>query len=93
MLLKTLIFDSSSSAWINDRRVNIVFLRIQETHLNEILKHRGYIYLNEIYEALCIGWNPGDENVCIRNDSADRRIDFVVDDEPNNSFSVHILTP
>lgn len=45
-------FDSSSSAWKNDPESNIFFLRQQQEAANFILKHQGFITLNEVYDML-----------------------------------------
>lgn len=92
MLLKIITFDSKIPTWMNDLKCNIYFLRKTEDYLNEILNHKGYIYLSEICEHLCVEWNPDDENVCVRNDRDDRVINFTIYVESNNSFLVHIMT-
>lgn len=58
-----LIFGKSNSkAWRGDESYNFVF------NTCKILEHsatiRGYIYLNQIYEALGFEWDPKNENVC-----------------------------
>ena len=92
MLLKTIKFDNTNPNWRNDWADNTWFLHAMELHLNTIIEHRGYIYLNQIYESLDVKWNPDDENPCIKNDGVDRprRIEFEIFKEPKNVLTVHI---
>lgn len=64
-----------------------------ENFINEFIRCYGYMYLNQICERLGVGWNPDDENPCIRTDKYDRVmfVEFELFDQPNNSFIVHIL--
>lgn len=48
------IFDDGCSGWTKDPELNLSFLRIQQSHANDILQKRGYLYLNEVYEMLGI---------------------------------------
>jgi len=43
---------ASSNNWNKDPEYNLMFLRAQERWANDRLKIYGYVYLNEIYEAL-----------------------------------------
>ena len=47
-----IIFDRNSPHWSEDEDFNLVFLLAQERYLNDLARLRGYIYLNQIYEAL-----------------------------------------
>lgn len=92
MLLKIITFDEKAYAWTNNRESNIMFLGVAERHTNEIIRHRGYMYLNQICEQLGVEWNPEDDNPCIRNDGANRLafVQFEIFNKPNNSLLVHI---
>lgn len=57
-----IIFDKENVNWKNDEGHNLMFLRATENHLKDLLNSRGYIYTNQIYEALGIKWNPKNEN-------------------------------
>ncbi len=46
------VFNSSCFSWGNDRNYNEIFLKAQETYFNDILVHKGYVYLRDVYEAL-----------------------------------------
>lgn len=59
-------FDSKNYNWKSDQECNRMFLHITEQHINDVIRARGYIYLNQIYEELGCEWNPDDRNVCVR---------------------------
>ena len=94
MLLKTFMFDEESFNWRADQNWNLSFLRMIENHVNETIRHRGYIYLNQIYEHLGVAWNPQDDNLCVINDNLKRLtfIEFELFKKPNNSFLVGIIS-
>ena len=47
-------FDVGCEGWTKDPEYNLVFLKHQQNHANEMLKARGYLFLNEVYEMLGI---------------------------------------
>lgn len=60
-----IIFDSSCYGWSTLEERNLMFIRQQEIWLNDLLRRKGYVYLNEIYEAFGVKWNPKDRNDCL----------------------------
>lgn len=73
-------FDENSSLWTKDSERNLLVIRQQERYANDILKSRGYLFLNEVYDMLdiprsragqAVGW-VYDEN----NDVGDNYVDF-----------------
>lgn len=46
------IFDETCTSWTNDREANVEYLRYTKTRFDELLKHRGYVLLKEVFEAL-----------------------------------------
>ena len=56
--MKTIIFDHDCAGWCVNRDVNVLFLEQQRCYLVEKLLNRGYVYLNEVYEALGAKWDP-----------------------------------
>jgi hypothetical protein len=59
-------FNSKTSPYATtDKECNLLFIRCYETYCNDILKARGYIYLNTIYELFGVKWNPEWENLCM----------------------------
>ena len=45
-------FDDTCRPWTKDPRYNRMFLREQERYANDLLRARGYLFLNEVYEML-----------------------------------------
>lgn len=46
------VFDEACMGWERNHEYNKVFLGMQQNYLNELLKKRGYLFLNEAYAAL-----------------------------------------
>lgn len=86
-------FDEACSGWTKDPEFNLMFLRRQQDHANEILRSKGYLVLNDVYEMLdipvtkagqVVGW-VYDEN----NEDGDSFVDFGIyriDSEPARRF-------
>jgi hypothetical protein len=64
------LFDEFSSSWNRNPEYNLVFLRSQQNYLNDKLRARGHLFLNEVYESLgldhtkegaLVGWVIGSE--------------------------------
>lgn len=64
-------FDESCANWNKDAEYNLLFLRQQQLYANDLLKSRGYVFLNEVYEMLgipktkegqLVGWVYKEEN-------------------------------
>ena len=55
-------FGDSTEYMKGDEGYNVAFIRAAERLLNDEARARGYLYLNQIYEALGIPWNPANEN-------------------------------
>ena len=47
-------FDSGSCEFQKDPEYNMMFLRRQQDYANELLRTRGYLFLNEVYDLLDI---------------------------------------
>lgn len=47
-------FDCGNTGWTKDPEANLMFLRHQEQYANDILKTRGHLFLNEVYDMLGI---------------------------------------
>jgi hypothetical protein len=47
-------FDESCSQWTKTPEYNLMFLRSQQNYFNDMLKARGHVFLNEVYDALGI---------------------------------------
>lgn len=64
-------FDSSSKAWEKDPEYNLCFLRSQQEYANDLLKTKGRLFLNEVYDMLgieptkagqIVGWIYDEDN-------------------------------
>lgn len=51
-------FDETCRGWERDATQNLFFLRQQQAFLNDRLQERGYVTLNEMYEALGMQLTP-----------------------------------
>ena len=47
-------FDDSCTQWSSEPDYNMMFLRAQQNYYNEMLRSRGHVFLNEVYDALGI---------------------------------------
>jgi len=68
-------FDESCDQWTKNPEYNLMFLRSQQNYYNDMLKSRGHVFLNEVYDALgiprtqagaVVGWmisNNGDNYI------------------------------
>jgi hypothetical protein len=45
-------FDQFAGTWSKDPQYNLVFLRCQQQWANDMLKARGHLFLNEVYDQL-----------------------------------------
>lgn len=64
-------FDCGNTGWTKDPEANLMFLRHQEQYANDILKTRGHLFLNEVYDMLgiprtsagqIVGWIYNEKN-------------------------------
>jgi hypothetical protein len=72
-------FDSKSPSWNTEPELNYIFLRCQQNWANDLLKARGHLFLNEVYDMVglsrtragsVVGW--------ILNGDGDSVVDFGV---------------
>lgn len=71
-------FDESSPNWNKNPEYNLMFLKAQENYYNDLLKARGHVFLNEVYEALGIEHTQAGAVVgwVLSEDNGDNYIDF-----------------
>lgn len=65
------IFGEDCIKWSADRRHNYFFIKAVQSYFNDLLKSRGYVFIDEIYKQLSIentkdcygiGWIYEDDN-------------------------------
>lgn len=90
-------FDAASRCWDKDPETNLTFLRAQERYANDLLKVKGRLFLNEVYEMLDIpptkagqimGWVYDPEGI-----ASDNYVDFGIYDTYRNSRFVNGYEP
>lgn len=71
------VFDSENPNWSPNRDYNLMFLRSQQTYLNQLLLAKGYVFLNDAYKILGFKETPEGQLVgwVISKDS-DNYVDF-----------------
>lgn len=83
-------FDETSAAWTKNPEFNKLFLLRQQDFANEKLRHRGYLFLNEVYDMLglprtragqLVGWTHDEKNPC-----GDNYVDFGIFGVRNSNF-------
>lgn len=47
-------FDTHSSSWNKEPEYNLIFLKCQQNWANDLLRSRGHVFLNEVYDMLGI---------------------------------------
>lgn len=84
------VFDDSSAMYEEKPEYNWMFLRAEELYMTGLLKARGHLFLNEVYDRLgfarteagqVVGWIYDEVNP-----SGDNYVDFGLDNECNASF-------
>lgn len=51
-------FDEGSERWSNAPSQNLMFLKHNQQYFNDVLKIRGHVFLNEVYDALGVPRTP-----------------------------------
>ena len=83
-------FNESCPGWSKNSEYNMVFLREQQNYANNLLKSRGHLFLNDVYDMLgiarskagqCVGWIYNTENP-----QGDNYVDFGLYDSQNIDF-------
>ena len=62
MTIDIIQIDRDMFCWAYNTTQIDVFIRTIESWINEKIRYRGYVYLNQIYESLHAPWNPQKEN-------------------------------
>lgn len=76
-------FDPVSASWSKEPEYNMIFLKCQQNYANDMLKSRGHIFLNEVYDMIgiprsqagaVVGW------ILSKNGETDNFVNFGVFD-------------
>ena len=76
-------FDPYSTSWSKEPEYNMLFLKCQQNYANDLLRSRGHVFLNEVYDMLgvprskagaVVGW------VLSKNGETDNFVNFGVFD-------------
>lgn len=74
-------FEESSGQWHKDSEYNLMFLRKQQDYANEVLRTKGYIFLNDVYNMLDIPKTKAGQVVGWKlNKDGDGYVDFGIYD-------------
>lgn len=77
-------FDEYSTYWSVQPEYNRLFLKCQQNHANDLLRARGHVFLNEVYDSLgiarskagsVVGW------ILTKDQQGDNYIDFGIFDD------------
>jgi hypothetical protein len=81
-------FDPTSTSWSKEPEYNLIFLKCQQNYANDLLKARGHVFLNEVYDMLgiprskagaVVGW------ILTPDGQTDNYINFGVFDEKSET--------
>lgn len=82
-------YDDGCLGWEKDSEYNLMFLKQQQNHANELLRSNGYLFLNDVYDMLgiprtkagqCVGWVYDEDNP-----TGDNFVDFGIYDTNKQS--------
>jgi hypothetical protein len=77
-------FDQYSTQWSKEPEYNLIYIKCQQNYANDLLKARGHVFLNEVYDMLgiersqagaVIGW------ILSKDGDTDNYIDFGIFDD------------
>lgn len=85
------VFDEGCVGWTIDSECNMMFLKLQQRYANDLLRAKGHLFLNEVYDMLgmprskagqIVGWvynpeNPIGDNYVSFGIYNDRNTDFI----------------
>lgn len=71
------VFDQNSPEWLPNAEYNMLTLKAKQTYFNDMLRARGHVFLNEVYDSLGIP-RTGNGAMCgwVLSKDGDNYIDF-----------------
>ena len=82
----SIFFDESSRNWIKDPLHNLAFLRGCQNMANDLLKSKGYVFLNDVYTMLGVDCTEAGQIVGWTLEDGDGFVDFGIYDARNARF-------
>ena len=89
------IFNEANRNWTGVAEHNMLFLKCQQNYLNDRLRARDFLFLNEVYEALGFCWTPEGQLVgwTTGDASRDKYIGFNIFDSADLQLINHSKNP
>lgn len=78
-------FDESSISWSKTPEYNLMFLKCQQNYCNDLLRSRGHIFLNEVYDLIGVPRSQAGAVVGWVKDEGDSFVDFGIFDSENGA--------
>jgi hypothetical protein len=80
-------FDEGSRYWQKDPELNRIFVQCQQNYANNLLRARGHVFLNEVYDSLGIDRSSAGQVVgWVLNGEGDNYVSFGMFDAYNTAF-------
>lgn len=81
-------FDENSKNWSKQPEYNLMFLKNQQNFANDMLRARGHIFLNEVYDMLGVDRSTAGQAVgwAITKNGGDNYVDFNIYNTDNANF-------
>lgn len=88
-----IVFDKTNILWVNSNEYNIMQIKCNMERINDILRRRGYIYLNQIYEYFEAHWDVQRCNHCILYNDNEIRFEIynIFEDKPELGYLIDII--
>lgn len=81
------MFEESNVNWQKDVELNRIFLTCHQNYFNHKLHARGYVFLNEVYDALGFEWTKAGQVVgWVMDGEGDNFIDFGIFETRSSEF-------
>ena len=80
-------FDEASTEWRKSSELNRIFIQCQQNYANHLLRARGHLFLNEVYDALGLERSGAGQVVgWMVNGDGDGYVDFGLYEATNHRF-------
>lgn len=78
----------TSYRWTENEEYNRIVIEMTVAHMEDIFNYRGYVYLERIYEAFGLTWDPHMFNKAFIKEQDDNELVFVTYDIDNAGFDI-----